>query len=209
MKLYDCTKAPNPRRVRIFLAEKGIDVEKVEIDIAGGENLGADFKVINPRGMLPTLVLDDGTCFDETVAICRYFEEIQPDPPLLGTDAKSKALIESRQRQMELDGLASVADVFRNSHPAFANRGLQGVENVAAINSLVERGTAATQRFFDRLNAILSESQYVAGDGFSIADITAICAVDFAKWVKLRLGDEHAHSRRWYQEVAVRPSMTA
>ena len=105
MKLYDCKMAPNPRRARIFIAEKGIDIPKVELNIVEGENLEPEFLKINPRGLLPTLELDDGTRFDEVMAICRYFEEIQPDPPLLGSDAREIALVESRQRQMEFEGM--------------------------------------------------------------------------------------------------------
>ena len=117
MKLYDYKMAPNPRRVRVYLAEKGIEVETVQVDIPAGENLADEFRAINPRSLLPTLVLDDGTVIDESVAICRYFEELHPEPPLMGTDARSRAVIESAQRHMEWDGLLSVAEAFRNSNP--------------------------------------------------------------------------------------------
>lgn len=206
MKLYDHAMAPNPRRVRIFLAEKGIEVDTVQVDIAAGENLGAEFRAINPRCLLPTLVLDDGTVIDESVAICRYFEEIRPMPNLMGSDAKSKALIESAQRHMEWDGLMAVAEAFRNGNPAFANRSISGKEGVAAVPGLVERGRALAIRFFGALNATLGNAQYVAGDTFSIADITAFCVVDFAKWIQIRAGEEHPHVRRWYDEVKARPS---
>lgn len=209
MKLYDYTMAPNPRRVRIFLAEKGIDIEMEQVDIPAGQNLSAEFRAINPRSLLPTLVLDDGTVIDESVAICRYFEELHPEPPLLGTDAKSKAVIESAQRHMEWDGLMPIAEAFRNSNPTFANRSISGSEGVPAVEGLVERGRHAAKRFYESLNATLGESQYVAGDAFSIADITAFCVVDFAKWVQIRAGDEHPHIKRWYAEVSGRPSASA
>ncbi len=209
MKLYDYTMAPNPRRVRIFLAEKGVEIDTVQVDIPSGENLGADFRAINPRCLLPTLVLDDGTVIDESVAICRYVEELHPAPPLMGTDAKSKAVIESAQRHMEWDGLMSVAEAFRNSNPTFADRGTSGSEGVPAIGALVDRGRAGATRFLAALNDTLGESEYVAGDDFSIADITAFCVVDFAKWVQIRAGDEHPNLNRWYNAFKARPSAGA
>lgn len=209
MKLYEFTMAPNPRRVRVFLAEKGIEVETVQVDIPAGENIAPAFRAINPRGLLPTLVLDDGTVIDESVAICQYFEELHPEPPLMGTDAKSKAVIASAQRHMEWDGLMPVAEAFRNGNPAFANRAISGSEGVPAVPSLVERGLASAQRFYTALNETLGQAEYVAGDAFSIADITAFCVVDFAKWVKIRAGDEHPHIQRWYATVSSRPSASA
>src|SRR4051812_27762238 len=119
MKLYDCHIAPNPRRVRIFLAEKGVEIEKVELNIAEGDNLKPDFLAINPRGLLPTLVLDDGTVLDECVAISRWVKETGPDPPLMGPTARDRAFIEAGNRHMEIDGFISVAEIFRNSHPTF------------------------------------------------------------------------------------------
>lgn len=209
MKLYDFKMAPNPRRVRIFLAEKGVEVETVQVDIPAGENLGAEFRAINPRCLLPTLVLDDGTVIDESMAICTYFEAEHPDPPLFGTDAKSKAAIASAERHMELDGLSAVADAFRNGNPTFANRSISGSEGVPAVPGLVERGQAAAQRFFERLDTTLGDSEFVAGDAYSVADITALCVVDFAKWIQIRAADEHANIKRWYGAVSSRPSASA
>lgn len=209
MKLYDYAMAPNPRRARMFLAEKGIEIEKVQVDIPAGENLAPEFLAINPRGLLPTLVLDDGTAIDESVAICQYFEELHPEPALMGADAKSKAVIASAQRHMEWDGLMPVAEAFRNGNPAFANRATPGAKGVATVPALVERGTAGAQRFLAALNNTLAEAEYVAGDAFSIADITAFCVVDFAKWIKIRAGDEHPHVQRWYAAVSARPSAKA
>ena len=209
MKLYDFKMAPNPRRVRIFLAEKGIDIEMPQVDIPSGENLRPEFRAINPRSLLPTLVLDDGTVIDESVAICRYFEEGQPEPNLMGADAKSKAVIESAQLHMEWDGLASVAEAFRNSNPTFANRSVSGTDGVPAVPGLVERGRASVARFFTALNETLGNSEFVVNDSFTIADITAFCTVDFAKWIQIRAGDEHPHIRRWFDQVKARPSASA
>lgn len=209
MKFYDCSMAPSPRRVRIFLAEKGITLDTVQVDLKSGENLGAAFLKINPRGTVPVLQLDDGTCLDETVPICRYLEELYPDPPLMGTDAKSRAVIANHVRHIEWDGFLPGAEALRNSAPAFADRGLPGVTGVPAIPALAERGRQGLQRFFDRLEANLSASEYIAGSTYTIADITALCVVDFAAWVKIRPGDSHPHIRRWYGRVSARPSASA
>ena len=209
MKLYDCQQAPNGRRVRMFLAEKGIDIPTVEVNIMEGENLTPEFLAVNPRGVLPVLELDDGTCIDETVAICRYFENEVPSPALMGTDSKSKAIIESRQRHIEFDGLLPLGDVIRNSSPVFDTRALPGTSNVKAIESLVERGMNSIQRFYDRLNEMLSANTYIAGEEFTIADITALCAVDFAQLAKISIPENHANTLRWYQKVSSRSSTSA
>ena len=211
MKLYDSKLAPNPRRVRIFMAEKGIECESVQVDIIQGENLSDDFLAINPRGVLPTLVLDDGTVIDESVAICRYLEEVQPQPPLMGTDPVSKARIEARQRHMEFDGLTGAAEAFRNAFPGFANRGLPGNAGaVDAVPALVERGTNTVRRFYQRLNEDLGQSEFVAGDAFSIADITALCVIDFAAGAaRLPIPDDCENLKRWHGAVSARPSAAA
>lgn len=209
MKFYDCKMAPSPRRVRIFLAEKGVTLDTVQIDLMTGENLKPEFLRINPRGTVPVLQLDDGTCIDETVPICRYIEELHPNPPLMGTDARSRAVIATRTRHIEWDGFLPGAEAFRNATPAFADRGIPGVTGVPAIPELAKRGLAGLGRFFDRLDAMLADSEFVAGDQFSIADITGLCVVDFARWVKLSVPESHQHTRRWYQQVSSRPSAKA
>jgi glutathione S-transferase len=211
MKLYDSKRAPNPRRVRIFMAEKGITCDNVQIDIVKGENISSEFLAVNPRGVLPTLVLDDGTVIDESVAICRYLEETHPEPPLMGTDPVSKAHIESRQRHMEFDGLLGASEAFRNSFPGFASRGLAGnVGTVDAIPALAERGKRTVAKFYERLNADLGESPYVAGDAFSIADITALCVVDFAAGAaRVAIPEYCENLTRWHEAVSARPSAQA
>ena len=211
MRLYDSTLAPNPRRVRIFMAEKGVDYENIQVDIIKGDNLNESFLSINPRGLLPTLVLDDGTVIDETVAICRYIEEMHPEPALLGTDAISKANIEARQRHMEFDGLLAAADAFRNSFPGFSSRGLAGnAGSVDAIPALAERGKNAMLRFYESLNAALDDSAFVAGETFSIADITALCTIDFAAGAaRVPIPDQCSNVQRWHAEVSSRPSAEA
>jgi glutathione S-transferase len=208
MKLYDCKMAPNPRRVRIFIAEKGLQIPAVEVSIVDGENLKPEYLKVNPRGLLPVLELDDGTRLDETQAICRYLEETHPEPNLMGRTTLERAQIESWQRHMEFDGMTAVSEVVRNSIPAFSSRGLPGVtQPVAAIPALVERGTQSVKRFYDRLEQRLKESEYVGGNRFSIADITALCVVDVAKnRINLPIPADNNQTQRWYEAVSARTS---
>jgi len=210
MKFYDCAIAPSPRRVRIFLAEKGLSIETVQVDLMTGENLGSPFLAVNPRGIVPVLELDDGTRIDESVSICRYLEDLHPQPPLMGVDPKSRAIIDSRTRHMEWDGFLAVANAFRNSVAGFAKRGLPGItEEVPAIPDLVDRGHAGITRFFGLLERYLQESEFVAGDRYTIADITALCVVDFAGWVKRSIPTDHPRTLRWHEAVSSRPSAKA
>ena len=211
MKLYDSKMAPNPRRVRMFMAEKGVTCENQQVDIMGGENLGDDFLAMSPRGLLPTLVLDDGTVIDESVAICRYLEETHPEPALLGSDPVSKARVEARQRHMEFDGMLAAMEAFRNAFPGFRERGLGGnVGTVEAIPALADRGKASLVRWYESLDRDLAESQYIAGDTFSIADITALCTIDFAGGAaRVPVPDACTDLKRWYAEVSARPSASA
>ena len=211
MLLYDQKHAPNPRRVRIFLAEKGLSYERKQINIVRGENLTAEFLRINPLGRLPTLVLADGTVLDESVAICRYLEELHPEPPLMGIDPLSKARIEARQRYVEFDGLLPISEVFRNAYPGFNTRAVGGnFGTVEAIPELVKRGKYLASIFFKRLEEELSTSPYVAGESFSIADITALCAFDFATdTARIPFPENSPALQRWYQNVSKRPSAQA
>ncbi len=211
MILYDMLKAPNPRRVRMFIAEKSPEVfaklERREIDIPGGANLTSAFLAINPRGIIPTLVLDDGTVIDESIAICRYFEEIYPEPNLMGSTPVEKAQIESAQRQMELEGLYAIAAAFRNSAPQFADRALPGMlPSFGQSADYVERGTAQTHYYFANLDRRLKNNAYIVGDRFTIADITAFIAVGFARWVKLGPEASHENTHRWLAQIKLRPS---
>lgn len=211
MKLYDCAIAPNPRRARMFIAEKGLTIPTVQVDILKGENLEPAFLAINPRGLLPVLELDDGTRVDEVMAICRYIEELYPWRPLLGGTPVERARVESLQRRAEFDGMIAGSEVFRNSHPDFAARSIPGAGAtvIPAIPALVERGRQTLQRFFAWLEASLGESDWLAGESFTMADITAFCAVDFVAWVDIRIPDAHVATRRWYDAVNARPSARA
>jgi len=207
MKFYDCQTAPSPRRARIFIAEKGLDIETVEIDLGKAEQLSDDFKRINPRCTVPVLALDDGTCLTENSGIAAYLEALAPDPPLLGTTPVEKGLIATWNTRVELEGLWPVADALRNRSKGMIGRAITGPTNYDQIPELAERGHARGVEFFDTLNARLGESEYIGGDSFSIADISAIVVADFAGWVKLGITDAHTNSKRWYDLVSKRPSI--
>ncbi len=202
MKLYDSRLAPNPRRVRIFLAEKGLEVPRVEVDLGKAENRQPEFLARNPLGSVPVLELDDGTCLSESVAICRYFEETHPDPPLLGTDARDRAWVEMWQRRMEFELFVTVTQCFRNTHDFFKGR----IPQVPEFGEVCRR---AAEKRMSWLDGELASREFVAGDRFTIADITALCALDFGRAVKIRIQPEHKHLERWHQTVSARPSARA
>jgi glutathione S-transferase len=204
MKLYDTRTAPNPRRVRVFLAEKGIEIPDVQqIDLGKLEQKGEEFTRINPVQRTPALELDDGTVLTESVAICRYFEELQPSPPLMGADAKSKALVEMWQRRVELHFLMPVAMAFRHTHPAMAQ-----MEN-PQFPEFGEANKPRVGEFLQHFDAELGKHRYVAGDTFTIADITALVAYDFMRPARIPRSEDLKNVARWYGEVSSRPSAKA
>ena len=209
MKFYDCKTAPSPRRVRIFLAEKGIDVETVQVDLASGEQLGEAFRRINPDCVVPALELDDGSCISEVLAICQYFEELQPEPPLMGQGVVGRARVAMWNAKIEQQGLAPMADAFRNAAKGLKGRAVTGPEPYEQIPELAERGRQRVQQFFRRLDEQLADHAFVAGDEFSMADISAMVLVDFARWVKLDVPEDASNLARWYGEVSTRPSAAA
>jgi glutathione S-transferase len=209
MKFYDCSTAPSPRRVRIFLAEKGISVPTVQVDLRNNEQMSPAFRAINPDATVPVLELDDGTRITDAVGICVYFEAIQPRPALMGETAEEKALIASWQRTAERNGLYAGMEALRNASPALKGRALPGPDSYEQIPALAERGRARISRFFAQMDARFSESEFVAGPRYSIADITTLVAVDFARWVKLSAPEECVHLCRWHAQVTARPSAKA
>ena len=209
MKFYDCATAPSPRRVRMFLAEKGIAVPTVQVDLRAGEQFSPAFRAINPDCTVPVLALDDGTRITDALAICRYFEETQPEPRLMGESAAEKAVIEMWQRQMERDGFYAVMEAFRNATPGLKSRGLPGPEDYPQIPGLAERGRARVEHFLGRLDRRLAKSPHVAGERFTIADITAFISVEFANRAKLFGPENQIALRRWHAAVAARPSAQA
>lgn len=202
MKLYDSKLAPNPRRARIFLAEKGIQVPLVNVDIAKAENRQPPFLAKNPLGGLPVLELDDGTCISESVAICRYFEGVQPEPPLMGVDAKDRALVEMWNRRMELEVLVPIAQVFRNTHEFFKGR----IEQVPAWGEASRR---VAEKRLEWLDQELASREFVAGDRFTIADITALVGIDFGRITKTSIQPGQKNLERWHEKVSARPSAKA
>jgi glutathione S-transferase len=206
--LYDCSTAPSPRRARILLAEKGIAHETVPIDLRSGEQLGEAYRRINPQCTVPALLTDDGLLLTDNAAIAAWAEARFPAPPLLGETPAEKAEIASWHWRAEFEGLMAIAEALRNSSPAMANRALPGPVDHAQIPALAERGMARTQQFLATLERRLDGRDFVAGDRFSIADITAVVAVDFARVIKLRADDRHPNLLRWRAVLAQRPSMS-
>jgi glutathione S-transferase len=206
--LYDCATAPSPRRARILLAEKGVAHETIQVDLRSGEQLGEAFRRINPQCTVPVLVTDDGGALTDNAAITAYLEARYPDPPLLGITPPEKAEVASWNWRIEFEGLLAIAEAMRNSAPAMANRALSGPVNYAQIPELAQRGLARLQQFFATLNDRLAGRDFVATDRFSVADITAVVAVDFARVVKVRPGEQHPHLVRWRAAMAERPAMS-
>lgn len=207
MTLYDCATAPSPRRARIFLAEKGVAYDTVPVDLRTGEQLGEAYRLLNPQCTVPALRTEGGLVLTDNAAIAAYLEAQFPDPPLLGSTPEEKAEIASWNWRMEFEGLLAVAEALRNSAPAMANRALPGAVNYPQIPALAERGLARVDQFFDLLNARLAGRSFVATDRFSVADITAVVAVDFARIVKRKPGEHHPELQRWRAAMAERPSM--
>jgi glutathione S-transferase len=203
MKLYDFGRAPNPRRVRIFLSEKSIKVPTEQIDLGKLQQRSEAYAAINPMQRVPALVLDDGTVIAESVAICRYFEGIQPEPALFGRGAVASALVEMWNRRAELHLLAPVSSVFQHLHPAMKQM---------VSPQVAEWGEANKPRVFDFLKFLdgeLKNEAYLAGTDFTIADITALVAIDFMRVSKMTVPDDLANVRRWYEAVSARPSASA
>ncbi len=206
--LYDCATAPSPRRARIFLAEKGVAHDTVPVDLRTGEQLGEAYRQINPQCTVPALRTEDGVLLADNAGIAAYLEARFPEPPLLGRTPGEKAEVASWNWRMEFEGLLAIAEALRNSAPAMANRALPGTVNYAQIPQLAERGLARVDAFFDLLNARIAGRSFVAGDHFSVADITAVVAVDFARIVKRKPGEQHPELLRWRAAMAERPSMS-
>jgi len=202
MKLYDARTAPNPRRVRIFLAEKGITLPVEQIDIVSAQNRSPEFRARNAMGTLPVLELDDGTTIAESVAICRYFEELHPEPPLMGTDAKDRAVVEMWQRRMEFEVFLPITQVFRNGHAFFKGRIPQVPEYGEVCRTHAEQRLAW-------LDGVLAERPFVAGERYTIADITALCAIDFGRVSNIRITPGQPNLARWHAAVSSRPSTKA
>ncbi len=209
MKIYDWHIAPNPRRLHIYLAEKGI---KIDLEDVGGEDfrLKPSYIAKYPHAMVPMLEMDDGTLIGEAMAIARYFEELHPNPPMMGTDAKDKAIVEMWEKRANEEGMLAASELFRNTHVAFAERGLPGsAQPIPRIPALVDRANARLARFYKKFDEQLANNEVVAGKRYTIADATTLCAIDFAKWTNSDIPPQCQHLRRWYEAVSARPSAKA
>ena len=206
--LYDCATAPSPRRARILLAEKGVAHETVQVDLRAGEQLGEAYRRINPQCTVPALRTGEGPLLTDNAAIAAWLEARFPQPPLMGTTPEEKAEIASWHWRIEFEGLMAIAEALRNGSPSMANRALPGPVDYAQIPELAQRGLARVQQFFATLNDRLANRDFIAADQFSLADITAVVAVDFARVVKVRPGEQHPHLQRWRAAMSLRPSMS-
>ena len=206
MKFYDCSTAPSPRRVRIFLAEKGISLPTVQVDLRNGEQFSPAFRAINPDCTVPALVLDDGTVIADAVAICGYLEELHPEPPLIGATPQERAVVTALNRQIERDGFFAAMDAFRNAAKGLKARALPGPHDYEQIPELAARGRVRVEHFFRAMDARLADREFVAGSRFTIADISTLVLTDFAGWAKLSIPEECMHLRRWHFDVSTRPS---
>jgi len=210
LKLYQSSGSPNSRRVRIFLAEKGLDVPLIPVDLGKGEQHTEAYRAINPRRVIPTLVIEDGTAIGEVPAILRYLEEIHPQTPLHGETAKERALTTMWERRVEQEGFASVMEAIRNTATGLKGRAIAGPHDYDQIPALAERGKQRVKNFFADLDARLQEVPFVAGERYSIADITAMVTIDFAaKAINFAVPEKHEALKRWYDQVSRRPSAKA
>lgn len=203
MKLYDGGRSPNPRRVKIYLAEKGLAVPMEQVDLGQMAHKSPEYTAINPIQQVPALELDDGTIICESIAICRYFEALNPEPPLFGRGAKEAAIVDMWQRRMEFRLLLQVSHVFRNSHPAMKDL------EVPQVPAWADANKPRVMEFLALLDRELKDRRFIAGDHYTVADITGLVGIDFMKPAKLAVPDTMANLKRWHAEVSARPSAKA
>jgi len=209
VKIYDWHIGVNPRRLRIFLAEKGIEVEYVEVG-QKDRRLAPWYIEKYPHALVPMLELDDGACIGEVRAIAGYVEELHPEPPLLGRNARERAIVAMWEQRAYEEGLLAAAELFRNAHPAFVDRGLPGsADPIPQIPALCERARGRLGRFLRKFDAQLAENEFVAGPRWTLADATTLCAVDFARRSDTIIPPECRNLARWHEAVSARPSATA
>lgn len=210
MKLYHSSGSPNSRRVRILIAEKHLDIELVPVDLGTKEQLSDAYRAVNPRLVVPALMLDDGAVIGEVPAIMRYLDEAHPKLPLLGITPKEKALVFMWERRAELEGFAAAMEGVRNAAAGLKGRAIAGPHSYEQIPALVERSKARVANFYSDFEARLTEAEFVAGDRYSAADITTLVTVDFAtRAFAMPVPDKSIALKRWYRGVSARPSATA
>ncbi|MCY4238793.1 MAG: glutathione S-transferase [Rhodospirillaceae bacterium] len=208
MKFYDCSTAPSPRRARIALAEKGLldDIEVIEINLRNKEQITPEFTTINPYRTVPVLELDDGRRITSSTGIFHYLEAARPDPPLIGRSPAEKGLVTDLEWRVELEGFSPIGECLRNTAKGMIGRALTGKYDYEQIPELGARGRLRCERFLQDFDDLVGERRFLAGDNFTIADITALVAIDFAKWIKIELPKDATNAQRWYTEVSSRPS---
>jgi glutathione S-transferase len=209
MKLYDFPGPPSPRRVRIFLAEKGMDIEKVTINIREGEQFSDEFQALNPHCTIPVLELDDDTVISSADAINRYIEDIQPEPSLYGRTPKERAEINDWNHYLNVNGFMAVAEAVRNSAERLKGRAITGSRSVEQIPALAERGKQRILYFFEDLEKQLEGREFIVGDHYSVVDSGALVVVDFAGVVKVEIPEDHTNLKRWHAAMSARPSAKA
>lgn len=210
MKLFDAPTAPSARRVRIFIAEKGLDIDRVPLDLMAGEHRQPAYLAINPRGMVPVLRLDDGTVIDDSHGICHYLEALHPDPPLLGRTPVEAGLVESWVRRVDSDGYQAVTYNLRNTDPRFAGRAIAGKwPDMPQIPALAARGKTMFAAFTRALDARLAGRAFIATDSYSVADIAALVTLDLARATGLFWDESLANLERWHRAISARPSSAA
>ena len=207
LTLYDFEMAPSPRRARILLAEKGVPFTAIQVDLRQQEQLGDAFRAINPRCTVPALRLEDGAILTDNAGIAAYLEATHPEPPMMGRTALERAEVASWNARIEMEGFMAIAEALRNSAPAMKDRALTGAVNYAQIPELAQRGLARAQQFFIELDAHLAGREFITTGEFSLADITAVVALDFARVVRIKPGDDHPNLMRWRKAMGERPSM--
>lgn len=210
MKIYTSPRAPNPRRVHIFIAEKGLDIPTQLVDLGNAEQFSPEYLAINPDAVVPTLVLDDGTPIGESLAICRVLEALHPDPPLFGKDPREQGLVDMWTRRIEIQGYFPTQDAYRNSRRGFQGRALPGTRgDVEQIPALVDRSNATMRRLLSKLDAQLADHPFVVGKDFTIADVVLLTTLDFAVRTKMEAAGDlspYPNVQRWHAEVSKRPS---
>jgi glutathione S-transferase len=206
MIFYDCSTAPSPRRVRIFIAEKGLEIETIEIDLRNGEQMASAFRAINPNCTVPVLVLGDGTTLTSTAGIRGYLEAVYPEPSLTGSTVAEKGRVADLQWRIEIEGMMAMSEALRNSAVRMQGRALTGAVDYEQIPALAERGRARVERFLNGVEAMIGDKPFAAGDHYSVADIDLLVVVDFAGWIKMGLPEGASNARRWHAAVSGRPS---
>jgi glutathione S-transferase len=210
MNLYHASGSPNSRRVRIFIAEKGLGIDLVPVDLGAKEQFSGAYRAINPRVVVPTLVLDDGTAIGEVPAIMRYLDEAYPEVPLLGSTPKEKAIVAMWERRTELEGFAAVMEGVRNAAAGLKGRAISGPHGYEQIAAIAERSRQRVANFYSDFEARLKEAEFVAGDRFSAADITMLVTIDFAtRAFEMPVPDGSVALKRWYGVTSTRPSAAA